>query len=528
MVLEAGGLDGPEKLLLIAYCNRTDDHGYCWPGQQRVADDCGTSPATVKRVKKKLVEKGLIASKRRLDPRTGEPITNLTRVNIELLAAMKRKPTDYDDNVVEQLTFDAYVPLPQKKRKASKGSGQGADQVMAQDEPHSVDNPDTRSDLLIAQDEPDPGPKLSPGTGQDGPDLPLKLSPGTGQVEPLTVSDPPQNHQGTVRPSVGSTTTQRTDGRPDGGDIGGKYQEEPRAAAGSGPAVSAAAPDNTDAATAAAAEAGADARAVEMTPGIEVLRRMGRRVPKLALAGKPLLDQGRRCNERIASGWSPGELLEALCIPFDDEIRTSPGAVVSGRISALPLTPNSASPWRLPEQASGATPPPDDSPKYRRDAVAAAAWTWTERQEQLAAETAGHGVTRNCTADSGSCDRLAETGHDMCGHHLGWPACENGCGKFIPPGYAPMCETCEEGAAYREMIQRAQQEPPPQKPCPGHRGQGCERSVQTTTELCFRCEMAAAKERKQADDAEWEEARAAAVAAANETVASGNVQCPTW
>src|SRR5690606_7860436 len=75
MVVEAEGLDGPEKLLLLAYCNRTDDHGYCWPGQQRLADDCGTSLATVKRTKKRLIEKKLIASMRRVDPRTGEPIS---------------------------------------------------------------------------------------------------------------------------------------------------------------------------------------------------------------------------------------------------------------------------------------------------------------------------------------------------------------------------------------------------------------------------------------------------------------------
>ncbi|MFE5847803.1 helix-turn-helix domain-containing protein [Streptomyces niveus] len=490
MVLEAGGLDGPEKLLLIAYCNRTDDHGYCWPGHQRLADDCGTSLATVKRVKKKLVEKGLIASKRRLSPVTGEPISNLTRVNIELLAAMKRQAREYDDNVVEQLTFDADAPLPQKKRKAPKGSGQATDQVMAQDEPDPVDNPDTPPDLLMAQDEPDPEPNLSPGTGQDEPDLPPNLSPGTGQVEPLTVSDPPQKRQRAVRPSVGSVNTHWKDGGKDGGS--GKNLKEPSTPSG----------------------VGADSRTVEMTPGVEVLRRMGRRVPKLALAGKPLLDQGRRCNERIASGWSPGELLEALCAPFDDEIRISPAAVVAGRISALPLTPNSESAWRLPEQATGSIPQPEETPEPRKDAVAAASWTWGERQKQLAALTAGHGVTRNCASGEGSCDRLAESGHDVCGRCLGWPECEGGCGCIIPPGHAAMCEMCHDAAEERAMMHQAQQGPPPADACPGHQGQGCKRTAQTTTGLCFRCEMTAAAEQKHADDAEWERAKAAAVEAA--------------
>ncbi|NML55073.1 hypothetical protein HHL18_33330, partial [Streptomyces sp. R301] len=205
MVLEAEGLDGPEKLLLISYCNRTDDHGYCWPGQQRLADDCGTSPATVKRVKKRLVEKGLIASQRRIDPKTGDPISNLTRVNLELLEAMRRKPRDYDDNVIEKITFAPDTPVPVKARRAARRPSAGSDQVMAQDEPGPVDNPGTPSDVLMAHLEPDPGLKMSPGSGQNEPDLRVNMSPGSGQVEPLTVTDPPQNPQGTVRPSVGST-----------------------------------------------------------------------------------------------------------------------------------------------------------------------------------------------------------------------------------------------------------------------------------------------------------------------------------
>ncbi|MFF1600710.1 helix-turn-helix domain-containing protein [Streptomyces mirabilis] len=301
MVLEAEGLDGPEKLLLIAYCNRTDDHGYCWPGQQRLADDCGTSPATVKRVKKKLVEKRLIASQRRLDPKTGEPITNLTRVNLELLAQMKRKPTDYDDNVIERITFDADAPLPQKKRKAAKGAAQGADQVMAQDEPDPVDNPDTPSDLLRGQDEPDPELKMSPTPGQDDPDLPPKLSPGSGQVEPLTVSDPPQNHQGTVHPSVGSTAAPGTEGGTDG-------KKSPRAE-------------------------------IELTEGVRFLQALGQELPELVLAGKVLADQGMVVDELFRLGWDVKTLWPWLARPLPDPLQKTVGAVIAGRLRELLVTP---------------------------------------------------------------------------------------------------------------------------------------------------------------------------------------------
>ncbi|BFO18396.1 hypothetical protein SHKM778_47840 [Streptomyces sp. KM77-8] len=69
MALDAEGLDGPEKLLLIAYCDRTDDHGYCWPGH--LADGCGTSIAKVKRVKAKLIKKKLIVCQQGPQPSSG-------------------------------------------------------------------------------------------------------------------------------------------------------------------------------------------------------------------------------------------------------------------------------------------------------------------------------------------------------------------------------------------------------------------------------------------------------------------------
>lgn len=295
MVLEAEGLDGPEKLLMIAYCNRTDDHGYCWPGQQRLADDCGTSPATVKRVKKKLIEKKLIVSQRRLDPKTGEPITNLTRVNLELLAAMRRKPTDYDDNIVEQITFEANAPLPQKKRKAPKGAGKGADQVKAQDEPDPVDNPGTPSDLLRDHVEPDPERNMSPTPGQGEPDLPPKLSPTSGQVEPLTLSHPPQKPQGTVLPSVGSTDSPSTEGRTDGKK---SAQVE-----------------------------------IPLTEGVRFLQTLGEAHPKLMLTGKPLRDQGLVVDELFTRGWKDEVLWELMARPLPNPLHKTVGAVLAGRLS---------------------------------------------------------------------------------------------------------------------------------------------------------------------------------------------------
>ncbi|MET9776111.1 helix-turn-helix domain-containing protein [Streptomyces sp. NPDC006367] len=352
MALEAGGLDGPEKLLLIAYCNRTDDHGYCWPGQQRLADDCGTSPATVKRVKKRLVDKKLIVSVRRVDPKTGEPITNLTRVNIELLAAMKRAPADYDDNIVEKLTFDADAPLPTKKKKAPKNRNQGADQVRAQDEPDPVDNPGTPSDLLKGQDEPGPGLKMSPTSGQLEPDHGLKLGPTSGQVEPLNLSHPPQNPKETVRPSVGSTDTPSTDGRTDG-------TKPPT-------------------------------REIPLTEGVRFLQQLGNANPRLMITGKPLQDQGLVVDELFARGWQDEVLWELLTRPLPQPLRKDVSAIIAKRLrDAL------ASPLPSPRPAWEDEPTPTP-----RKHVAGADPVIRRRYE--------------CQGDQGLCGRPVECEGDLC------------------------------------------------------------------------------------------------------------------
>ncbi|PNG19435.1 hypothetical protein C1J00_25695 [Streptomyces cahuitamycinicus] len=364
MVLEAEGLDGPEKLLLIAYCNRTDDHGYCWPGQQRLADDCGTSPATVKRVKRKLVEKKLIASMRRVDPKTGEPITNLTRVNLELLASMKRPDKEYDDNVIERLTFDAAAPRPTKKRKAPRGSGKAPDQVMAQDEPDPVDNPGTPSDQVMAQDEPGPGLKMSPTPGQPEPGEVSNLSPGRGQVEPLTVSDPPENPQRTVRPSVGSTDAPPTEGRTDGTK---PAQEE-----------------------------------IQLTEGVRLLQALGQERPELMLAGKVLADQGLVVDELFRLGWQVETLWPWLARPLPQPLKKTVGAVIAGRLKELLVTP---------------------VPGQRRAWGDGSADHWETETPTPRQYTANVVVKRHyeCDGDEGLCGRPVEAEGDRCPQHARAP-----------------------------------------------------------------------------------------------------------
>lgn len=158
MVLDADGLTPSERMLLIAYANHTDDHGYCWPSISRLMDETGMSRATVKRTNASLREKRLIKSVHRANPKTGKQITNLTRLNIPLLAGMRRPERDYGDNLIEEITFD--------EDDASSQVSQGA------------------------QSEPPRGLNTSPGEAQIEPPRGLNTSPKPLK-KPLMESPPP-------------------------------------------------------------------------------------------------------------------------------------------------------------------------------------------------------------------------------------------------------------------------------------------------------------------------------------------------
>lgn len=100
MVFAAGGIPAKERLLLLAYTNRCDAHGYCWPGEDRLVAETGMSVSTMRRAKKGLVDMRLIKSLRRPDT------SNLTRVNIPLLSSMKRPERTYDDNLMQKIAFE--------------------------------------------------------------------------------------------------------------------------------------------------------------------------------------------------------------------------------------------------------------------------------------------------------------------------------------------------------------------------------------------------------------------------------------
>jgi hypothetical protein len=191
MVFAAEGLDGPEKLLLLAYTNYTDPHGYCWPGEDRLAEDTGTSASTVRRVKKKLIGKNLVRSVRRAET------SNLARVNLPLLASMARERKAYDDNEVERLSFDSTT---------QEGPESGPDLRTVQ----SDLSPSQAPDLRTGQSDLDHRSDCS--------DSQVNLTCARGQSDLQSISDPPG--ETISRPSVPEVAaSEETDGGTDGSAV---------------------------------------------------------------------------------------------------------------------------------------------------------------------------------------------------------------------------------------------------------------------------------------------------------------------
>ncbi|MBB4928299.1 hypothetical protein [Kitasatospora kifunensis] len=73
--------------------------------------------------------------------------------------------------------------------------------------------------------------------------------------------------------------------------------------------------------------------------GVELLVELGRREPRMALAGKVLSDQGALVEGLLAVGWSWSALLNVLGAPLPEKITRSVGAVIAKRIELIPACP---------------------------------------------------------------------------------------------------------------------------------------------------------------------------------------------
>lgn len=107
LVFSAGGLSVGEGAFLMACANHTDAKGYVIAHMQQIADEAHMSLRSAQDQKKRLIERNLLRTSERFSPKNGAQIANLFRINVDLLASMKRARTDYGPTFVEDLTFDA-------------------------------------------------------------------------------------------------------------------------------------------------------------------------------------------------------------------------------------------------------------------------------------------------------------------------------------------------------------------------------------------------------------------------------------
>ncbi|MEV7183379.1 helix-turn-helix domain-containing protein [Kitasatospora sp. NPDC093102] len=77
----------------------------------------------------------------------------------------------------------------------------------------------------------------------------------------------------------------------------------------------------------------------KVTAGMALLLELGRREPRMALAGKPLCDQAARVEGLLAGGWTREALTGILSAPLPEKVTHSVGAIVAARIGRVPVVP---------------------------------------------------------------------------------------------------------------------------------------------------------------------------------------------
>ena len=205
-----------------------------------------------------------------------------------------------------------------------------------------------------------------------------------------------------------------------------------------------------------------------MSEGTDLLVTVGKINDVLKLAGKPLSDQGARVDGLLAGGWPRHALISILSAPIG-EIRTSAGAVVSARISALPHRPPASHGGAGADSGAGARPERTGSGDTSHSATAAAD------------RSVGEALTRRVIPECACGDPLA-AGFDACPACLGWPVCSGGCGRRSADGTCAGCRTEADHAALAAG-------PTEDGTCPGHSGP-CGREV-VSLGWCGACRIAA-------------------------------------
>ena len=72
---------------------------------------------------------------------------------------------------------------------------------------------------------------------------------------------------------------------------------------------------------------------INRNPGVDLLMAIGAEKPEFLLTGDPLVDQGLVVEAMLEKGWTAGQLRQVIAgRPLPDQIRTTVGSVISGRL----------------------------------------------------------------------------------------------------------------------------------------------------------------------------------------------------
>ncbi|WP_405675479.1 hypothetical protein OG848_47670 (plasmid) [Streptomyces canus] len=193
LVFQAEGLSVGEGAFLLACCNHTDAKGYVIASMQQLADESHMKMTAAKSNKQRLIQRGLLASSERYSPKNGARIADLYRVNLDLLATMKRARTDYGPTLIEELTFNVPKKTPRSAPRSDSDPSPRSDSAPPpsdSDPPRSDSDGDAGSDsdpLLL----PSPSPSSLSLVAADADDR-MDVSPdGEREIEaPLEEHNP--------------------------------------------------------------------------------------------------------------------------------------------------------------------------------------------------------------------------------------------------------------------------------------------------------------------------------------------------
>ncbi len=178
------------------------------------------------------------------------------------------------------------------------------------------------------------------------------------------------------------------------------------------------------------------------TPGVRLLADIAAETGdrRYHLQGLALTDQGAVVSGLLASGWSPQDIRRVIVRPWPTPIRTSPAAIIAGRLREAVMSP---APGDIP-----ALLPRRDIDHQDHDQRGG--WSDTSHSSTAAADrTTDEALTRRvmheCPGpDDGEFCGTPVRDSDRCPACAGWDRC--GCGiRHVRPGRT-QCDTCEAAA----------------------------------------------------------------------------------